>query len=98
MFVADIDGLFDAVVLQRLRHARRKLARLRLGGAIGQEALDHDRNRVHGHDQQHGDHADGDGAEILDHLAHRKRVGGRVAGRTALVLQKEQETKPLCSD
>src|SRR5205085_7601114 len=44
MLVADVDGLFDAVVLQSLRDARRELARLRLGGAIGQEPLDHDRD------------------------------------------------------
>src|SRR5205085_9302819 len=42
VLVADVDGLFDAVVLQSLRDARREFARLRVGGASGPAPLVHD--------------------------------------------------------
>ena len=44
VLVADVDGFFDAVVLERLRNTRREFTRLLFGLREGQVALDHDRD------------------------------------------------------
>jgi hypothetical protein len=44
MLVADINRFFNTIVLQRLRHARRKLARLLLRRGVGQITLNHNRD------------------------------------------------------
>jgi hypothetical protein len=46
MLVADVDGLFNALVLERLGDARRKFARLLLGSTISEKALDRDGYRM----------------------------------------------------
>src|SRR5712672_970073 len=74
MFIADIDGLFDAIVLQRLSHAWSELARLFLGRRIGQITLDHNGDRIHGHDQQNDDYRNSHRAHVPDHLAERELI------------------------
>src|SRR5205085_5163425 len=91
MLVADIDGLFDAIVFQRLSHARSELARLLLRRGISQITLDHDRDRINGHDQENDYHRDRHGAHVLDHFSNRKFIAARCRGRTWTLQKKEKK-------
>jgi hypothetical protein len=96
VLVADIDRFFDAVVLQRLGNTRRKLARLFLGGRVGQIALNHDRDRVDRHDEQHENDGDSDGTHALDHRGQAEVIGGRFRAGCR-VLQQQHKTQELGS-
>jgi hypothetical protein len=70
VLVADIDCLFDPIVLEGLSYAGSKLARLLLGRGISKIPLNHDRDRVDGHDQEHDHGPDRDAAHMLDHFSN----------------------------
>jgi hypothetical protein len=74
MLVADVNRFFNAIVLKSLRNARSEFTRLLLGRGIGQITLDHDRDRIDGHDQKNDHDRDSDGAHVLDHFGHREFI------------------------
>ena len=96
MLIADVDRLFDAIVLERLRDPRGKLARLFLGRRISQITLDHDGDRIHGHDQQNDNDRNRHGAHVLDHLSEIDFVAGRLfAWSRSRLPENEEQTQGL---
>src|SRR3989442_11164843 len=91
MLIADVDRLFDAIVLERLRDPRGKLARLFLGRRISQITLDHDGDRIHGHDQKNDHDRDGDAAHVLNHLRDGELVAACRGGSRARGLPEKQK-------
>src|SRR5919199_2275140 len=102
VLVADVDGLLDAVVLQGLGDARGELARLLLGRRVGQEALDHDRDGVHRHDEQDDDDRQRHPAEVLHHLGDRERLLEALVTAAAalrrLLEQEDQDAESLAPE
>src|SRR5215210_6219310 len=98
VLVADVDGLLDAVVLQRLGDARGELARLLLGGRVGQVALDHDGDGVHRHDQQDDDDGQRHPPEILHHLGDGEGALEVFTTLGGLLEQESEEAESLAPE
>jgi len=56
VLVGERDGLVNLLILERSGHLWRKLSRLIARCRVSQEALDHDRRRPDGHQNENDDH------------------------------------------